>query len=473
MNKKVIIIGAGPAGLSCGYELTKSGYKVEVHEATPHVGGMARSFGLWGQRVDAGPHRFFSKERHVHDFYTQLIGNDSVLINRITRIYYRGRFFHYPIRLLNVLSNLPLATIFSILWEYLKVRIFPLKEPKTFEEWVTNRFGRKLFEIFFRHYTEKLWGIPCSRIDADWASQRIKSLSLWEAVMNAVIGDKEKKHKTLLDQFSYPKSGTGMLYERAAAYIQAHGGEIFFSSHVKRVLRDETGKAFAILLTDESTRQADFIVSSMPVTSLVKGFDSVPDKVQKASLKLYFRNTILVYLEVESSNLFHDNWIYIHAPEVKHGRITNFRNWSPELYGNKQSSILCIEFWAFDNDQIWKEDDEAIASIAVREIRQLQLVPEKITISRTHVVRVPHCYPVYETGYRGHLQIVEEWLDTVENLIPIGRYGAFKYNNQDHSILMGILAAEKISRNSEINLWEINTDTEYQETEKVKDILIG
>jgi protoporphyrinogen oxidase len=371
------------------------------------------------------------------------------------------------------MKNLPVTTIVSILWEYLRVKIFPVKEPKTFEDWVSNRFGKKLFEIFFKHYSEKLWGIPCTRIDADWAAQRIKSLSLWEALIHALTGDKNKKHKTLLDQFSYPKSGTGMLYERAAGFIRANGGDIFFSSPVKRILQDETGKATSILLTDGTIRCADFIVSSMPVTDLIKGLDHVPGEVLTAASKLYFRNTILVYLEVESSDLFPDNWIYVHAPEVKHGRITNFRNWSPELYGANATSILCMEFWAFDGDQLWRDDETTITSLATREIRTLGLIPESTAISRSHVVRVPRCYPVYETGYREHLGKVENWLDTVQNLIPIGRYGAFKYNNQDHSILMGILAAEKITKNPVINLWGINTDTEYQETEKVKDVLIG
>jgi protoporphyrinogen oxidase len=472
-SRKVVIIGAGPAGLSCGYELVRAGYQVEIFEATRHVGGMARTFDLWGQKVDLGPHRFFSKERHVFEFYNSLIGKDSVLVNRITRIYYRNRFFHYPIRLLNVMENLPVTTLFSILWEYCRVKIFPIRRPKTFEEWVTNRFGRKLFEIFFRHYSEKLWGIPCSRIDADWAAQRIKSLSLWEALIHALTGDKNKKHKTLLDQFSYPKYGTGMLYERAADFIRANGGAIYFASPVKRIIQDETGKACSVLLADGTTRLADFIVSTMPVTDLIKGIDNVPDDVVGAALKLYFRNTILVYLEVESSDLFPDNWVYVHAPEVKHGRITNFRNWSSELYGAKTTTILCMEFWAFDDDQLWKDDETTIASLATREIRTLGLIPENTTVSRSHVVRVPRCYPVYETGYREHLGKVEGWLDRVKNLIPIGRYGAFKYNNQDHSILMGILAAEKISQDAEIDLWKVNTDIEYQETEKVKDVLIG
>lgn len=473
---KVIIIGAGPAGLSCGYELAKAGVEVEVYEASPYVGGMARSFDLWGQRVDMGPHRFFSKEKHINDFFTTLVKDDYTLVNRLTRIYYRNRFFHYPIKLFNALFNLPPLTTVRILWEYVRIQIFPYKNPQTFEEWVSNRFGRKLFEVFFKHYSEKLWGIPCSKIDADWAAQRIKSLSLWGAIFSAVFGNRGNKHKTLLDQFVYPNNGTGTLYERAAEFIVAKGGKVNLKSPVKRVMQDEMQDAGyrvrGVELMDGTIVEADYVVSTMPLTALVKNLKDVPADVRAAVEKLYFRNTILVYLEVDANNLFSDNWIYVHSPEVKHGRITNFRNWSKELYGNKNTTILCMEFWAFDRDEIWKDKDENLAELAKKEIRMLNLVPEDAEILNALVLRVPKCYPVYETGYQVHLKKVENYLDTVPSLIPIGRYGAFKYNNQDHSILMGILAADKITQGLTIDLWKINTDVEYQEEARIKDVLI-
>ena len=469
---KILIIGAGPAGLSCGYELAKAGIEVEVYEASPFVGGMARSFDLWGQRVDIGPHRFFSSEKHINEFFTTLVKDDYTMVNRLTRIYYRNRFFHYPIKLFNVMRNLPLITIWQILWEYLRVKLFPYKNPATFEEWVSNRFGRKLFEIFFKHYSEKLWGIPCSKIDADWAAQRIKSLSLWEALINAVFGNRGNKHKTLLDQFAYPNNGTGTLYERAADYIKEHGGKVNLKMPVKRVIQDAAGKVTGIELKDGIIVTADRVVSTMPLTILVKELRDVPEDVMQAAEKLYFRNTILAYLEVDSMELFSDNWIYVHSPEIKHGRITNFRNWSRELNRDKKTTILCMEFWAFDNDPIWKEQDENIAELAKKEIHLLKLVPPQTKILNAYILRVPRCYPVYETGYQVNLKKVENYLDTVENLIPIGRYGAFKYNNQDHSILMGILAADKITQGLDTDLWKINTDVEYQEDAMIKDVLI-
>ena len=469
---KVLIIGAGPAGLSCGYELVKAGIEVEVYEASPFVGGMARSFDLWGQRVDMGPHRFFSREQHINEFFTTLVKDDYTLVNRLTRIYYRNRFFHYPIKLFNVLRNLPLITIAQILWEYLRIRMFPYKNPTTFEEWVSNRFGRKLFEIFFKHYSEKLWGIPCSKIDADWAAQRIKSLSLWEALISAIFGNRGNKHKTLLDQFAYPNNGTGTLYERAADYIREHGGRVNLQRPVKRVVQDAGGEVTGIELKDGRIVTADRVVSTMPLTLMVKGMQNVPEDIISAAEKLYFRNTILAYLEVDSTDLFSDNWIYVHSPEVKHGRITNFRNWSRELNRDKKTTILCMEFWAFDHDPIWKDRDETIAELAKKEIHLMKLVPPQTEILNAYILRVPRCYPVYETGYQVHLKKVENYLDTIGNLIPIGRYGAFKYNNQDHSILMGILAADKITQGLDTDLWKINTDVEYQEEARIKDVLI-
>ncbi|HOY30723.1 MAG TPA: FAD-dependent oxidoreductase [Bacteroidales bacterium] len=469
-NKTTVIIGAGPAGLSCGYELAKAGMNVEVYEASPYVGGMARSHELWGQKVDVGPHRFFSKEKHVNDFFISLVKDDFTLINRLTRIYYRNRFFNYPIKIFNVLGNLPPTTIVQILWEYLRVKISPYKNPKTFEEWVSNRFGRKLYEIFFKHYSEKLWGIPCSKIDADWSAQRIKSLSLWEAVITAIFGNIGNKHKTLLDQFAYPNEGTGTIYERAADYIREHGGTVHLQMPVKRVVQDPTGKVTGIELEDGRIINADYVVSSMPMTLMVKGLDNVPEDVTLAADTLYYRNTIIAYIEVDSTDLFKDNWIYVHSPEVKHGRIANFRNWSPELIRGKNTTILGMEFWAFDNDPIWNDTDENISELAKSEISKLRLVPEQTKILNTHILRVHRSYPVYETGYQIPLKKIENYLDHFKNLIPIGRYGAFKYNNQDHSILMGILAANKIAYGVDTDLWKINTDMEYQEEAKIKDV---
>nr|NQU89169.1 FAD-dependent oxidoreductase [Bacteroidota bacterium] len=273
--KKVIVIGAGPAGLSCAYELTKKSHEVRVFEASEYVGGMGRSFDLWGQRVDLGPHRFFSKQKNINTFFKELIGGDFTVVNRQSRIFYNERFFAYPLKLGNVLKNLSPVVILQILWYYSLQKVFPNKNPKNFEEWVINRFGKKLYEIFFKNYTEKLWGIECAKIDAEWAAQRIKTLSLYGAVVSAMVGNGENKHKTLVDQFSYPKNGTGTLYQRAAEAINNNKGKVLLSTPVKRVILDEpNNKVKGVELVNGSIIEADIVVSTMPLNFLMKGFEN-------------------------------------------------------------------------------------------------------------------------------------------------------------------------------------------------------
>jgi protoporphyrinogen oxidase len=364
---------------------------------------------------------------------------------------------------MNALSNLPIQTVLGILLSYAKQRLTPIANPSTFEEWVIDRFGKKLFGIFFKNYSEKLWGIPCSKIDADWAAQRIKKLSLWEAVKGALLGNKGNKHKTLVDQFAYPNNGTGMLYERMAEQFKNYGGKLHLNTLVKKIIQNESGKAAGVELQNGEVHLADKVISTMPLTTMVKGLQYAPEAVQQAANKLYFRNTILVYVEVDNSNLFPDNWIYVHSPEVIHGRITNFRNWCSSLYRDKKTSILCLEYWCFENDEIWKSSEIEMGKLAETELRKLNLISTKDKVLNTHLLHIPKCYPVYETGYAKYVDVVKNYLETIPNLLVIGRYGAFKYNNQDHSILMGLLAAKQIISGNNQHLWNINTDDDYQE----------
>ena len=465
-KKSVIIIGAGPAGLTAAYELTKKGNKVTVIESTGSVGGMAKSFELFGQIVDCGPHRFFSSDKIVNDLFHEVVEDDYTLVNRLTRIYYKNKFFDYPLKLGNVLKNLSPLEIIQILWSYAFQRVFGKKNLDTFEDWVTDKFGKKLFQMFFKTYSEKLWGISCDQIDSDWAAQRIKKLSLYEAVQAAIFGNKGNKHKTLVDQFAYPKHGTGEVYEKMARSIIDKGGEILFNKKIKEIeVVDKTVKS----LTDENgiVYTADIIISTMPLTLLLQGMSVIDQDILNLSKKLYFRNTTLVYLEVDSNQLFPDNWIYVHSPEVKHGRITNFRNWCPSINKEKDTTILCMEFWSFDHEELWGYSDEQLAELAAKEIRTLNLIQTSSNILNTSVMRIPKCYPVYETGYMENLQPVVDYLKGFKNLYPIGRYGSFKYNNQDHSILMGILIARQIETGRDQNLWSINTDSDYQEQTEI------
>jgi protoporphyrinogen oxidase len=459
---KVAIIGAGPAGMTAGYELSKKIKEVDIYEASAAIGGMSKSIELWNQKVDIGPHRFFSSDTRVNELWLEVVGTDYEMVNRLTRIYYNKRFFHYPIKAINALLNLGILEAGRCVINYGIEKIRPTHDTTTFEGWVTNRFGKRLYQLFFKTYTEKLWGIPCNILDADFAAQRIKKFSLGEAIKTALFGN-SGKHKTLVDQFAYPHGGTGMVYERMANFIGKQGGHVFLKTPVKRVIT-KNGKACALELEDGTSKEYDHIISSMPLSLMVTRLPEVPENVKQAAFHLKFRNTIIVYLKIEATNLFRDNWLYIHSEDLQMGRLTNFRNWSPKLYGNEKSTICALEYWCYDEDEFWKWGDAKLIELGKEELRKTGLI-EKAEISAGHVYKIHRCYPVYTTGYKEKLKLVEDYLSCIQNLNVIGRYGAFKYNNQDHSILMGKLAAENILLGSKHNLWEINTDYEnYQES---------
>lgn len=458
---KIAVIGAGPAGMTAAYQLSKKGYTVDVYEASNAVGGMSKTLSMWGQKVDIGPHRFFSNDTRINELWLEVVGNDYEMVDRLTRIYYNKRFFHYPIKAFDALKNLGVFNAISCVVSYGVEKLSPAKDKTTFEGWVTNRFGKKLYNVFFKTYTEKLWGIPCNVLDADFAAQRIKKFSLGEAMKTAIFGNKGN-HKTLVDQFAYPHGGTGMVYERMAAFVKEHEGNIFLNKPIKRVLTKDK-RAYAIELEDGIIKEYDYIVSSMPLSLLVSRLPEVPEKVKTAANALKFRNTIIVYLNVNAKNLFLDNWLYIHSADLMMGRLTNFRNWSPHLYGEQQSTICALEYWCYDEDDFWSWDDTKLIELGKEELRKTGLIGNA-EITDGNVCKIHRCYPVYSKGYKETLSSVVDYLKEIENLQVIGRYGAFKYNNQDHSILMGKLAAENISENKNHNLWDINTDYEdYQE----------
>lgn len=462
-NKKVAVIGAGPAGMTAAYELAKAGFEVDMFEADSRVGGLAKSLDLWNQRVDLGPHRFFSSDTRVNELWLEVVGHDYEMVNRLSRIMYKNKLYYYPLKPLNALLNLGILESVLSLVSYFKEQIFPAKQTTSFEDWVVSRFGRRLFKIFFKTYSEKLWGISCKDLDVDFAAQRIKKLSLMETIKDAFSVRGSSVHRTLVDQFAYPYGGTGSVYEKMADFVSSHGGKVYCKKPVKRVLITNN-KITGVELFEGQAIDYDHIVSTMPITLLIKGLPNVPDDVKKANESLRFRNTILVYLNIDSPDLFPDNWLYIHSPELKTGRITNFRNWTSRIYGKEKSTILTMEYWCYDHDKIWTESNEQLIQLASSELKQTGLLKNSKIING-YVYRINKCYPVYDKGYKKKLRIIESYLDSFCGLHVIGRYGAFKYNNQDHSILMGILAAENIINSAKHNLWEINTDYEvYQES---------
>jgi protoporphyrinogen oxidase len=463
-KKKIAIIGAGPAGLAAAYKLVNcADNEVIVYEASDAPGGMCKSIKLWNCTVDIGPHRFFSYDTRVNKLWLEVVQKDYKMVNRLTRIFYKNKFFFYPIQAFDALRKVGLFTATQCFFSYVKEKIMPVGLDGSFETWVTSRFGKKLYTMFFKTYSEKLWGVKCTDLDDDFASQRIKGLSMSEVLLNA-LKLKKNEHKTLVDKFAYPIEGTGMVYQRMADYIESHNGKLCYNTPIQKVVV-ESGKAIGILLKgDEKVELFDEIISTMPFTDLVGQLADLPKEIAHLSAKLKYRNTVMVYLNVESVDLFEDNWLYVHSADLQMGRVTNFRNWIPELYGKNKTSILALEYWCYDEDDFWNLSDEEYIRLAKEEIQKAGLVKGQ-PIHDGYVYKIHRSYPTYHKGYKKDLQPIEEYLQAITGLQCIGRYGAFKYNNQDHSLLMGILAAENIIDNAKHNLWTVNTDYDaYQES---------
>ena len=468
MEKHVVVMGGGPAGLAAGYEAINRGYRCTVLEKDDIVGGIARTVNFKGYRFDIGGHRFFTKNREVDAFWHKVLPEDFLSVNRLSRIYYRNRFFYYPLRPMNAFLGLGPLDSLLIFLSYIKIRLFPLEEEKSFEQWVTNRFGRKLYETFFRTYTEKVWGVPCSRIGAEWAAQRIKGLSLTTAVKNALFGGRKNKIKTLIPRFHYPREGPGMMYQALAEKIRAKGGTVDLNSEVVE-LHHENGNLASVIVKNPKTGETrqvhgDFFLSSIPITQLAERLrPAPPDTVLDSCRRLRYRAILVVNLVLDRKNLFPDNWVYVHSPEVKLGRLQNYKNWSPYMIDNQDHTSLGLEYFCDQGDDLWTTDDEALIQLGGRELERLGLANPESVIDG-FVVRMPYTYCVYQIGYQALLESVKTSLGQLKNLQPIGRAGMFKYNNMDHSILTGFLAVRNISGEKH-DLWSVNVEQEYHEEE--------
>jgi protoporphyrinogen oxidase len=464
-RKRVGIIGAGPAGMTAGYILSKSdGYETCILEKTGSVGGMARSFSLFGRIVDLGPHRFFSSDPRVNKLWLEVVGDRYRMVDRTTRVFFRNRFFRYPIMPMDVLSKLGLLETCRCILSFVHSRLRPRASEDTFEDWVVNKFGRRLYSLFFKSYTEKLWGMPTDRLSSDFAKQRIRKLSLGESIITS-FGLKKNKHKTLVDRFAYPLHGNGYPYERMRDSILANGGSIRFSVGVKSIER--IGESYVVGFDDGSETEFDHLVSSMPIDGFFKSFKhSLPD-VLNAAGNLRFRNTILAYVNLSVEGLFVDQWLYIQELSVLTGRITNFNNWVPEIRNGVKGTLLALEYWCFEEDEIWGMSDSRLLEIVKSDLVKCGFIDSEGSVEGFHVVRVNKCYPVYVDDYKRDLETVVKFASGFPNLQLVGRYGSFKYNNQDHSILMGYLAARNILYGEGNDLWEINNDYEYHESSKI------
>lgn len=461
---KVAVIGGGPAGLSCAKALQDAGVSVDVYEKESAVGGMSKTIELWGQKVDLGPHRFFSMDEKVANFYLSCVKDEYIMVDRLTRIFYEKKFFLYPIKAFNALTTLGFAKACACVFSYVKAQFCKKGDEKTFEQWVSNRFGYKLYSIFFKSYSERLWGMSCTELDADFARQRIKGLNMFEVIRSAIFGEGGKKHKTLVDRFAYPKYGAGVPYCNIETELTKNGSNVYLNAGVKGIATKEN-KVCGVVLEEGGVKEYDYVVSTAPFSQMLCSIEGFPSEVYKVAKELKYRNTTLVYLQIAKENVFKDNWIYVHDANLQCGRITNFQNWSPFAKNGNSQSILALEYWSYDNDELWQMTDEDMILLAKTEICKTGLVNEN-DVREGFVYRMHQSYPVYNKGYQEKMRILQKAADGIENLCFIGRNGSFKYNNQDHSILMGLLASENILQEKKVhNLWSVNTDYDYQEGE--------
>ncbi len=472
----VVIIGAGPAGLTAAYLLAKKGVTVTVLEADPeYVGGISKTVHYKGYSFDIGGHRFFSKSKEVEDLWTEILPDDMLVRPRSSRILYRGRFFSYPLRAVEALLNLGIIESARCMLSYLWARLFPIKTPRNFEEWVTNQFGARLFRIFFKTYTEKVWGTPCTEISADWAAQRIKGLSLSTAILNALLPRRKPKArgavvKTLIDSFRYPRRGPGMMWEKCAERITQMGGTIIMGQRVSGCAYSDATALWTVVSTgadgSEQSHVASDVVSSAPVRELAPMLSPrVAPLAGRSAEALKYRDFLTIALIVREREVFADNWIYIHDPGVQVGRIQNFKSWSPEMVPDPTTTCYGMEYFCFEGDGLWTSSDAELIALAQREIIQLGLAREDDLLDAC-VVRQRKAYPVYDDAYAEHvLTIRREIAALFPSLHLIGRNGMHKYNNQDHSMMTAMLCVENILAGSTVyDLWEVNEDAEYHES---------
>jgi protoporphyrinogen oxidase len=466
--RSLVIVGAGPAGLTAGFNAASAGWQVTILEKDKtYVGGISRTVCHDGYRFDIGGHRFFSKSAEVTQWWKDRLPDDFIQVRRLSRIYYRGKFFDYPLKPWNALSNLGLFTSIGCVASYAWARLFPKKPEISLEDWVTNRFGKRLFRIFFKTYTEKVWGIPTNQLSADWAAQRIKGLSLSKAVLNAFKGKPREGQaviKTLIDTFSYPRLGPGQMWERTAAEIKRLGGSIVMGTRAAKI-RHEAGRVISIE-TDSAgaprSFDADQFIVSMPLRETVLAFDPpLSPATVEAAKNLHYRDFLTVALVIDGDNPFPDNWIYIHEPDVKLGRIQNFKNWSEAMIGRPGTTCLGLEYFCFEGDGLWTMDDDALIELGKKELSQLGLVGSG-RVTGGSVVRIEKAYPVYDPGYQNNVARIRDELAQFSNLHVVGRNGMHKYNNQDHSMMTAMLAVRNL-QGEKFNLWNVNTDAEYHE----------
>jgi len=472
---RAVIVGAGPAGLTAAYELSKQHAKVVVLERDPqYVGGISRTVNYKDFRFDIGGHRFFSKSREVEDLWTEIAGPDMLDRPRSSRIYYRGQFYTYPLKPFEALSKLGLTESVLCMFSFMAARLRPVRNPRTFEDWVSNQFGKRLFRIFFKTYTEKVWGMSCSEISADWAAQRIKGLSLGSAIKHALFSKRKPKDrtqvvKTLIDTFRYPRLGPGMMWEACTEKVQKLGGEVKLGRKVVGCRFDSASNLWIVTSRsangDLEEHRAEHLVSSMPIRELIAQIEPpLPEAVLQAARSLRYRDFLTVGIIVHDRGRFSDNWIYIHDPSVQVGRVQNYKSWSPEMVPDAGYCSYGLEYFCFEGDGLWTTSDRELIELAKSEIQKVNLAASADVVDGC-VIRQPKAYPVYDDAYQEHVNTIRKSLDAnYPTLHLVGRNGMHKYNNQDHAMMTAMLTAKNVlAGERKYDVWAVNQDAEYHE----------
>jgi protoporphyrinogen oxidase len=461
-----LVLGGGPAGLTAGYLLGKAGRDVVVLEAEDQVGGLAKTVEVDGYRFDLGGHRFFTKSVEVDTLWHEVLGEEFLLRPRMSRIFWNNRYLDYPLRGPDVIKKLGPVELARCMASYLRAAARRNKVDDSLEDWVSNRFGRRLFELFFKTYNEKVWGVPASEIRAEWAAQRIKGLSFFSAAKAAFFGNKGNKVKSLISEFNYPRFGPGQMWDAMTEAIDEQGGEVRLESPVDRL--EVVGDRIAEVSAGGVTYTLpDAVISSLPLRNVVEMISPPPpQEVLDAARGLRYRDFLTVALVVDGADLFPDNWIYIHEPSVQVGRIQNYRSWSPWMVPDPDKACVGLEYFCFAGDELWNMKDDELVELASRELEQLGLAPRS-KVERGFATRVPKAYPIYDADYAERVAVVRAWLDGIENLQQVGRNGLHRYNNSDHSMLTAMRAVDNLLAGAHHDIWEVNAESVYHESDVV------